>query len=118
MPKFDEVRRWLQGEEVKGLPSLKWSKQRVEFELTPMSKCPSAFYTKLESGEHILNFGKYRGRSIERLCESVEGIKYLDWVRKRDFPKEFKTLINEIRICSVFNIESILRASTFFNEEG
>jgi DNA polymerase-3 subunit epsilon len=38
-------------------------------------------------GEVVINFGKYKGRSLRRIAENGRGRNYLDWVLSQDFPR-------------------------------
>lgn len=37
-----------------------------------------------EASNHILTFGKYKGKTIDKIAESDEGLKYLDWAKGED----------------------------------
>jgi hypothetical protein len=111
--KIDEIRKWLQGERVEGLPDHWKEKQdrQEEFDretanLPPEKKRARGLnlekarhmhnrrhYTISTDGEDaVLNFGKHKGSKLSELAESRAGRGYLRWILQNDFPKELQDL--------------------------
>ncbi len=34
---------------------------------------------------HVINFGKYKGKTLDEIAESDDGLRYLDWLRGQSF---------------------------------
>jgi uncharacterized protein (DUF3820 family) len=35
--------------------------------------------------QHVLPFGKFRGKTLDEIAESDDGLRYLDWLRGQSF---------------------------------
>ena len=110
MPTLEELRRWLRGDDVPGLPS--WE-QRTKEEEPDTGKKPAGIrldrveeavseaamrsrgrYTVDVSGDDArLDFGKFKGLKVSELAQSTDGARYLDWILEQEFPKELKEII-------------------------
>ncbi len=49
-----------------------------------------------EKGEEVFNFGKYKGKSVEKTFEKEP--PYFDWIMNADFPLYTKKVIQQIRL--------------------
>ncbi len=52
-----------------------------------------------DKGEEVFSFGKYKGRSVEKIFASDPG--YYDWMMNGDFPQYTKKVITEIKLRGV-----------------
>jgi len=34
---------------------------------------------------HVISFGQYRGKTLDEIAESDDGLRYLDWLRGQSF---------------------------------
>lgn len=114
MPSLEEMKRWLSGEDVDGMPPnrrpAKENEEEDTSEPTPeiiarhmglnldkmrkLSKLSaSPKYTISISGQDaILHFGKHNGLSLSQIKDKGD-TSYLDWLLKQDFSPHLKDVI-------------------------
>ena len=51
-----------------------------------------------DQNREIINFGKYKGRVARELLRTTEGLNYLDWILKGDFPQDTKDTFMRLKI--------------------
>lgn len=95
MPTLEEVRRWLQGESVEGLPSRK--KRRQSVPVTPPDVAnarPSKQYKISADGtDALVLFGKqFPGAKLSDIVKTPRGRKYMSWILDKDFDEAFKAV--------------------------
>lgn len=117
MPSLEEIRQWLQGEDVDGLPSrsLAWAPRVSTAKGKPSRMSLAERYRKrrdeikagkgignilghggrytinIDGDDAVLKFGKHKGKSISELANSQSG--YLDWILRQEFPEELKDVV-------------------------
>jgi len=90
MSTLDDLRRWLEGENVPGLPDRTniWPLNR----LVPRAKRPSRRQYKVsdDGQDAILLFGKHKGKTVSQLAGEDKG--YLRWLMDGGWPMELKEI--------------------------
>lgn len=112
MPSLEEMRKFLQGEEVDGLPSHqkpKASKPKSEkitkgdaasadqedSEALPKSGSHKGGQYTVDTGgkDALLKFGLFDGCNVSDLAADPRGRSYLGWMLDEDFPNDLKEII-------------------------
>ena len=118
MPTLDELRAWLQGRDVPGMPT------HAEVDAEASSASPwvvpgtssteaatpvapgkddadtwrTARYVVSKDGKDaILKFGRWRDKRVSELTESMAGVRYLDWMLRQDFAPELLDIVRHNR---------------------
>jgi len=107
MPTIDEIRVWLSGQEIEGLPALREREREPEAKHPPKAmKTPAdmrnqgRYRLHRDDSGHVIDatlyFGKYNGFCLSKLSTNREGKDYLSWMLKQDFPGELVELITSM----------------------
>ncbi len=99
MAKLEDMRRWLQGEDVEGLPRHKQSAKRGALNNGKMERkneAKGSRWRSIKGGtDAVLLFGKFRGRKVSEMVKEPDGYSYLEWIMTEDsFPLELRRIIN------------------------
>lgn len=102
MPTLEEYRRWLQGDDVEGLPERDLEVSKFETPVVTLIDQTPGFAITERGGHYILdpggqdatiNFGKYKGCTISELAGEKHTITYLEWMLNQDFPLELMKIV-------------------------
>jgi hypothetical protein len=109
---LDQLRNWLAGETVDGLPYRELPKSADELEVhilkskdkkrsvedKRLTKVSRGRYEPLRDGEDAkLLFGRYSGRAVSSLASSRDKDEksYLKWLLESDFPSSLKDIVRK-----------------------
>lgn len=95
MPTLEEVRRWLQGEPIDGMPSRVRRKQvpPIEPPVITGAKPSKQFKISADGKDALLLFGKqFHGKRLSEIVTIPRGRKYILWILDRDFDEAFKAV--------------------------
>lgn len=104
MTKLDDFRRWLQGEEVDGLP-LPWRKPAstpehpaaLDHERLLLEKQRVVKYIVTKDGtDAMLMFGRFKGQRLSQMTRSPEGMSYMQWMLTQSFPQELRDVVYHV----------------------
>lgn len=95
MPTLEEVRRWLQGESIDGLPTRMARKQAppIEPPVITGARPSKQFKISPDGTDALLLFGKqFHGERLSEIVKTPRGRKYISWILDRDFDDAFKAV--------------------------
>lgn len=112
MPKLEDIRKWLQeGRPIEGLPE-HWKEQQERDEMfesefqeaIEMKRGVNVgkvrdkidhrnFSPSIDGRDAVLNFGKFKGRTVSSLVSERDGRSYLRWILGQEFGKELKEIV-------------------------
>ena len=113
MASIEDLRKWLEGSHVEGLPSRVpvWDQSKPKSKPKPRQKkketelsknlrkakeratgvIDGRFTISGDGKDAILHFGKHKNRALSELIKTHPG--YLDWIMREDFPASIKDVI-------------------------
>lgn len=97
MPTLDEMRRWLQGADVEGLPTRAVAKKEAEEPLAPPdvsgARTSKQFKINADGTDALVLFGKqFNGERLSEVVKTPRGRKYMQWILEKDFDDAFKAV--------------------------
>jgi uncharacterized protein (DUF3820 family) len=99
MATLEEMRRWLQGESIEGLPERTQDAKRGSLDIDKMermrkSKTNGRWRSILGGMDAVLLFGKFKGCRVSELIKKPDGFSYLEWMSSENFPRELQRIVN------------------------
>lgn len=88
MVTLDEFRRWLQGEDIYGLPA-RGLGDSLAVRFIPKGK----YEIQTDGLDARLKFGKHKDKLVSRMAATSSGCDYLAWMLGQEFPPELKDAI-------------------------
>jgi hypothetical protein len=90
---LEEVRRWLQGESIDGMPSRRKHAEPVEPPAVSGARPSKQFKISVDGKDALLLFGKqFHGKRLSEIVTIPRGRKYMLWIIDRDFDEAFKAV--------------------------
>ena len=88
MVKLVDYRRWLEGEDIDGLPG-RGLNNAIAITFIPKGK----YDIQSDGLDARLKFGEHKGKLVSRMAADSDGSTYLSWMLSEDFPQELKEAI-------------------------
>jgi uncharacterized protein (DUF3820 family) len=129
MSTYEDLLKWLRGQPVTGMPDntikeddaeVRASNEEIAahvgLDLDKMKKALDKYdwrYTASADGtDAVLNFGKFKGRSISDLANNERG--YLRWMREQSFPEPLHDVIKyQLGVLSTFAMKELHGDDTY-----
>ena len=99
MPSLDQIRRWMRGEDVDGLPInpplMKENKRKPDSSRVADKRKSGkdGRFTMFGKTDALINFGKHKGNKLSDLVKISGGRDYMKWMMREGFPDFLKEAI-------------------------
>jgi hypothetical protein len=118
MPSLEELRRWLRGEHLEGLPDARRRTGasspvdgpavaiggvkvgNVDTSKMVRGVADHRYTISMDGADATLHFGKWKGHRLSDMAKVPEGRSYMDWMLKEGFGADIKDVVNHLRATS------------------